>query len=83
MRKHRVRYERLPRIGDRFDLDSASGSTITVVTHASGRCHLALRSRRDDEPMATVALTRSEAAALAALLIGSHIELTTAGPAGS
>jgi K+/H+ antiporter YhaU regulatory subunit KhtT len=77
MRKLKVRHERLPSIGERFDLDTSSGLTITVISHRSGRQDVAITYRGSDEPLVTVALTKSEARAVAMLLAGAHIELTT------
>ena len=77
MRKLKVRHERLPGVGDLFELVSSSGLAVTVVSQRSGHRHLAIGAPDADEPIVTAALTRSEATALAALLVGAHIELTT------
>ena len=81
MRKLHVRHRPLPGIGDLFELDLASGLTLSVVGHRSGRRDLSLAEREADSPMVSAPLTRSEATAVAALLTGAHIELTTT-PAG-
>jgi hypothetical protein len=77
MRKLKVRYERLPFIGERFELLAASGLSVRVVSHRSGRRDLSIGSPDVATPDVTVALTSPEATALAALLIGAHIELIT------
>jgi K+/H+ antiporter YhaU regulatory subunit KhtT len=78
MRKLNVRHQRLPHIGDRFELDTASGMTIIVVSHPrSGRQNIGIAQPDGEEPLVTVALTKSEAGALAMLMTGAHIELTT------
>jgi K+/H+ antiporter YhaU regulatory subunit KhtT len=78
MRKLKVRHERLPGIGDLFELDTAAGLTVTVVTHRSGRRDIAVGKMGADEPAITAALSRTESTAVAALLTGTNIELTTA-----
>ena len=80
MRKLKVRHERLPGIGDRFELDTTGGLTITVVHHRSGRRDISLAQPGAEAPLVTTALSRAESVAVAALLTGLHIELTmTAG----
>lgn len=75
MRKLKVRYEPLPGVGELFELIAASGLAVRVVSQRSGRRDLALGAPDADEPTVTVALTKAEATALAALLVGAHIEL--------
>lgn len=75
VRKLKIRHERLPGIGARFHLKAASGVTVTVVSHRSGRRDFAVLETDADEPIATVRLSRAEAAAVAALLVGAQIEL--------
>ena len=77
MRKLKVRHERLPGIGDRFELDTAAGLTVTVVNHRSGRRDISLGESGAETPLATASLSRTEAVAVVALLTGLHIELTT------
>ncbi len=77
MRKVKVRHEPLPGIGEVFELDTASGLTLTVVTHRSGRREIAIGTRDEEQPIVTVGLTRAEALAIATLLSGAHIELAT------
>ena len=77
MRKVTVRHQPLPGIGDLFQLDGASGVVITVVNHRSGRCDVAVGKRDGDQPAVVAALTRREAAAVAALLTGAAIEVVT------
>ncbi|HYD09013.1 MAG TPA: hypothetical protein VEA78_02830 [Acidimicrobiales bacterium] len=75
MRKLQVRNEALPGIGDLFELVTAAGGTLTIVTHRSGRRDLSIGG--GDQPAITTPLTRGEAAGVAALLSGAHVELTT------
>jgi K+/H+ antiporter YhaU regulatory subunit KhtT len=82
MRKLHVRHQPLPGIGDMFQLDVTSGLTVSVISHRSGRRDLAITERQAEEPLATAALTRAEAIAVAALLTGTHIELTSTPVAG-
>ena len=77
MRKLKVGHEALPGIGDVFEIASASGLTVTVVAHRSGRRDVAVGTSGDDKPLVSVALTRTEAIALATLLTGVHVELVT------
>lgn len=77
MRKLKVRHQPLPGIGELFKVDTACGLTVTVVSHRSGRREIVVGRREADEPLATAALTRNEAAAVATLLTGAHIELIT------
>jgi K+/H+ antiporter YhaU regulatory subunit KhtT len=75
MYKVTVRHQRLPGIGDRFDLDTASGVTVTVVSRTRGVRDVMVKTPYGDEPIATAVLTEGEAAALAALLLGVQVEL--------
>lgn len=75
VRKLKIRHERLSGIGARFHLKAASGVTVTVISHRSGRRDFAVLETDADEPTATVRLSRAEAAAVAALLVGAQIEL--------
>ncbi len=74
----KVRHQPLPGIGELFELDTASGLTLTVVTHRSGRRDIAIGARDEEQTAVTAGLTRAEALAIAALLSGAHIELATA-----
>jgi TrkA domain protein len=76
MRKLRVRHEALPGVGERFEFTAASGTTVIVVTHRSGRRDIALRAPGDDDPLVSLPLTRNESLALATLLMGTQIELS-------
>lgn len=76
MRKLKVQHEPLPGIGEIFELQTAGGDTMTIVAHRSGRRDVVV-GRSDDAAPLTARLTRAEAAAVAALLTGAHIELTT------
>jgi K+/H+ antiporter YhaU regulatory subunit KhtT len=76
MRTLKVRHQTLPHVGELFELITASGVVVTIVTHrASGRRDLVIRRQDEDEPLSTTGLTRNESAAIAALLVGAHIEL--------
>ena len=78
MRKLKVRHRRLPGIGDLFEVPTAAGLIVTVVTHRTGRRDIAVGRPGADKPVITAALSRTEATAVAALLTGTNIELTTA-----
>jgi K+/H+ antiporter YhaU regulatory subunit KhtT len=75
MSKFNVRHEALPKVGDLFEFSAATGPTVTVVTHRSGRRDLSV-TQPNDQLRVTVTLSETEATALAALLTGTHIELT-------
>jgi K+/H+ antiporter YhaU regulatory subunit KhtT len=78
MRKLKVRHQPLPHVGELFELITASGDVVTIVTHRStGRRELVVRRPGADEPLSNTGLTRTESAAIAALLVGAHIELCT------
>ena len=77
MRRLKIRHDPLPGIGERFEFIAGSGLAVTVVSARSGRRHVSIGRDGADEPSATVELTRAEATALAALLVGAHIELVT------
>jgi K+/H+ antiporter YhaU regulatory subunit KhtT len=77
MRKLKIRHQPLPHVGELFELVTASGVLVTIVTHRSGRRDLVVRQPDADEPLSTTGLTRTESAAIAALLVGAHIELCT------
>ena len=79
MRKVKVRHRPLPGIGDVFELDSTSGLKVTVINHRSGRRELAIGESAAGEPIAIVSLTRAQAAAVAQLLTGAYVEITTRG----
>jgi K+/H+ antiporter YhaU regulatory subunit KhtT len=72
-----VRHQPLPGVGDRFQLLAGSGWTVTVVCHGAGQRDLALVKTAGDQPIVTARLTGAEAKALAMLLAGVHITLTS------
>lgn len=76
MRKLNVRHDPLPGIGDVFEFDTASGCTVTVVAHRSGRRDLELKGSGRDRRRSAI-LSRSESAALASLLTGAIVDITT------
>jgi K+/H+ antiporter YhaU regulatory subunit KhtT len=78
MRTVKVHHELLPHIDERFELATASGLTLTVVCHRSGRRDLGLRLRGADRPEIVAALSSAEAAAVASLLTGAYVEFHTA-----
>ena len=77
MRKVQVRHRQPPGIGELFELDTASGLSLTVVTNRSGRREIAIGTRDEAQPAVTAGLTRAEPLAIATLLSGAHIELAT------
>jgi K+/H+ antiporter YhaU regulatory subunit KhtT len=69
-----VRHQALAGIGDLLEPDTASGSTITVVNHQSGRRDVAIEAEAGGSPAPAV-LTEQEAAAMAMLRSGGRVEL--------
>ena len=59
MHRLNVRHQALPGIGDRFELDTSSGSTITVISHRSGRRDIAIARPDGEGPSITTELTDS------------------------
>jgi K+/H+ antiporter YhaU regulatory subunit KhtT len=70
-----VRHHPLPGIGDLFEVDLEGGGALSVVQHRSGGRALMVRDGAACD--AAVEVTQPEALALAALLTGTQIELTT------
>jgi hypothetical protein len=68
---------RLPGIGQRFELDTASGVALILVSHRSGQCDVAIADGAGAQAVITASLTRSESGALAMSPAGVHTELTT------
>lgn len=77
MRKVRVRHRLLPGVGELLELDTRSGQMVTIIVHRAGRREIGLRRRGDETAAATAPLTAAESVALAGLLTGAHIYLTT------
>lgn len=77
MRKLRVRQRSLPGVGELLELDTRSGQTVTIIVHRSGRREIGLRRRGDETATATAPLTAAESVALAGLLTGAVLDLTT------
>ena len=77
MRKLKIRHQPLPHVGELFELATASGYVVTIVAQRSGRRELVIRRSGEEQSLSTTELTRSESAAVAALLVGAHIELCT------
>jgi hypothetical protein len=77
MRKLKIRHEPLPGLGELFEVLAASGPAVRVGSYRAGRRELSIGSPGADAPDAVVSLSRAEATALAALLVGAHIELVT------
>jgi K+/H+ antiporter YhaU regulatory subunit KhtT len=77
MRKQKVKHRLLPGIGDFFEIVTASGLSVSVVSHRSGRRDVAVGVPGADQPLVSAPLTRTEAVALATLLTGAHIELAS------
>ena len=77
MRKLRVRERSLPGVGELLELDTLSGQTVTIIVRRSGGREIGLRRRGDETAAATAPLTAAESIALAGLLTGARISLTT------
>ncbi len=71
----RVREQRLPGIGHRYELALDTGRRVTVVVQDGGRRELGLLSGRADQPDVVVSLTEEQAVALAALLSGARFAI--------
>jgi TrkA domain protein len=63
----------LPGIGQRYDVPTVEGGTVTVVIHHSGRRDLYVLLG-GDQPQAAVALTDSQARTLGAILGGAYFK---------
>ena len=63
----------LPGIGQRYELRAAEGDSVVVIIHHSGRRDIYIIDRRDD-PLASVALTDSQARALGAVRGGAYVK---------
>ncbi|MFP5375458.1 MAG: cation:proton antiporter regulatory subunit [Acidimicrobiia bacterium] len=63
----------LPGIGQRYDVATVEGATVTVVIHHSGRRDIYVLGG-GDEPQAAVALTDSQARTLGAILGGAYFK---------
>lgn len=63
----------LPGIGQRYDVPTVEGGTVTVVIHHSGRRDIYVLGG-GDEPLAVVALTDSQARTLGAILGGAYFK---------
>lgn len=68
-----VTEQALPGIGQRYDLRAAEGGSVTVVIHHSGRRDIYILDG-GDEPLATVALSDSQARTLGAILGGAYFK---------
>jgi K+/H+ antiporter YhaU regulatory subunit KhtT len=79
MRKLKIRHQPLPHVGELFELVTASGYVVTIVSRRSGPRELVVRRSGEEQQLSTTELTRTESAAIAALLVGAHIELCTEG----
>jgi K+/H+ antiporter YhaU regulatory subunit KhtT len=77
MEKLKVRHQTLPHVGELFELVTASGLVVTIVTQRSGHRDLVVRRPDDEEPLSTTEMTRTESATVAALLTGAYFDLHT------
>lgn len=75
MRSLKVQHQTLPGIGDLFEISLDSDHTIRVAAQRSGRRELSRDGTDPGQSPVTVSLTRTEAAGLAALLLGAHVEV--------
>lgn len=79
----RVREERLPGVGVRYELDLDDGSTLFVLAEAGGRRHIG-RLHGDDEPAWQVVLDQERAVTLAAaLLLGARFAVDSTETTGT
>jgi hypothetical protein len=73
----RIREQRLPGIGHRYDLTAGGGKTLVIVVQHSGGRMLSIGTSDADEPEAAVTLTEDQAVAVAALLRGARFTIDT------
>jgi TrkA domain protein len=73
----RIREQRLPGIGHRYDLTVGRGTRLVIVVQHSGGRMVSIGTSHADEPDAAVSLTSDQAMAVAALLTGARFTIDT------
>jgi len=73
----RIREQRLPGIGNRYDLPLDRGRHLMIVVGRDGRCQVGVVTGDADEPDRVVSLSREQAVAVAALLAGARFTIDT------
>lgn len=76
----RVREQRLPGVGNRYELDLPDGRRLFVVVMRDGRRTIGLHVASADEPDLVATLGPEHAMTLAALLMGARFSVDTAEP---
>lgn len=75
----RIREQRLPGIGHRYDLALDGDRHLMIVVGSDGSCQVGVVTGDADEPEGVVALRRDQAVAVAALLAGARFTIDTTG----
>jgi K+/H+ antiporter YhaU regulatory subunit KhtT len=73
----RIREQRLPGIGNRYDLPLDRRWHLMIVVGRDGRCQVGVIDGDADEPDRVVSLSREQAVAVAALLAGARFTIDT------
>ena len=73
----RIREQRLPGIGNRYDLPLDRDRHLMIVVGRDGSCQVGVVTGDADEPDGVVSLTRDQAVAVAALLAGARFTIDT------
>ena len=73
----RVREQRLPGIGHRYDIELDDGRQLFVVVQADGRRAVGIVDPRADQPDVTASLSQDQAVAAAAILTGARFSIDT------
>ncbi|HVL07361.1 MAG TPA: TrkA C-terminal domain-containing protein [Acidimicrobiales bacterium] len=73
----RVREQRLPGIGHRYDIELDDGRRLFVVVQGDGRRAVGIAEPGSDRPEVTVSLSQDQAVAAAAILTGARFSIDT------
>ena len=73
----RIREQRLPGLGHRYELLLESGRRLVVVLQRDGRREIGLAALEGDEPNAVASLSSDQAVAVAAILTGARFSIDT------
>lgn len=73
----RIREQRLPGIGHRYELTANRGQRLVLVVQHDGGRTLSIGTPGADEPVAVLSLTGDQAVAVAALLTGARFTIDT------
>ena len=73
----RVREQRLPGVGHRYDIELEDGRHLFVVVQGDGRRAVGIVDPRADRPDASATLSQDQAVAVAAILTGARFSIDT------